>query len=86
MGRGWKLTFAWLPVDLWSGRLWLGWYWRSFCGDCHEVEPIIRPMPNMRKAFHTSHTCGPEKIYEMRFKFRSLDDLQAAEDEWRNTP
>lgn len=36
----------------------------------------------MRSAFMTCTSCGPEKLYELRFAFPSLPDMQAAHHEW----
>jgi len=43
--------------------------------------PATLPMM-LTKAFRTSFSCGPDRIYEMRFAFGSLEDLQLADDEW----
>lgn len=41
------------------------------------------PLPLMRAAFRTTVSCGPDGLYEMRFKFRDLATMQAADAEWR---
>ncbi len=35
-----------------------------------------------KQAFVTSQSCGPEKLYQLVFKFRSLEELHAAHDAW----
>jgi hypothetical protein len=43
----------------------------------------LEPLPLMRSAFRTTVSCGPDGLYEMRFKFRDLATMQAADAEWR---
>lgn len=78
----WKLRFAFLPVKLRTGRVWLRFYWSRFCGDHYEVEPLVHPMPNMLAAFRTEVIDGQDSLYEMRFKLRNLHNLQCAGREW----
>jgi hypothetical protein len=37
----------------------------------------------MRAAIRTTVSCGPDSLYEMRFKFASLEAMQEADAEWR---
>lgn len=46
--------------------------------------PAPEDMPTMRAAFRTTESCGGDKpSYTMTFKFRTMDDLHRADDEWR---
>lgn len=37
----------------------------------------------LRKGFKTSRVCGPDNLYEISIKFRSIEDLHTADDELR---
>lgn len=41
------------------------------------------PLPLMQGALRTTVSCGPDGLYEMRFRFESPAALHAADTEWR---
>ena len=46
-------------------------------------QPAREPLPLMSEAFRTTVAHGPSEDYRMVFKFKDLDSLHAADDEWR---
>jgi len=46
-------------------------------------QPVREPLPLMSEAFRTTVAYGPSEDYRMVFKFKDLDSLHAADDEWR---
>ena len=45
---------------------------------------MIDRMARLRTGFLTTRACGPDGIYELKIKFQSLDDLDAADQELRD--
>lgn len=72
--EGIRLTAPAYPLDVQPVSAWGG-----------VVAPAQDPLPTMRAAFRTEVTCPIEKLYEMRFKFQSLHELELASKEWRDT-
>lgn len=45
---------------------------------------MIDRMATLRAGFRTTRACGPDGIYEMKIKFQSLEELDAADQELRD--
>lgn len=46
-------------------------------------QPVREPLPLLSEAFRTTVAHGPSEDYRMVFKFKDLDSMHAADDEWR---